>query len=175
MAIELFKMAEKDFKKIYELMETAFPREEIRTYENGFRQLTNPNYRILVSKNEADEILGFIADWDLGAILFLEHFAVDQAIRGLGIGSKMMAAYLKQAVKPVMIEVEDDQTEIGMRRIGFYRRAGFQLSEFGYLQPILRGDAKKEIPLKIMSFPEKLTKESFLDFKNEVFTQIYKV
>lgn len=175
MAIELFKLEEKEFKRIYKLMEASFPIEEIRTYENGLMQLANPNYRILVSKNEGDKISGFIAEWDLGSILFLEHFAVDQVIRGLGIGSKMMEAYLKQATKPVMIEVEDDATDIGKRRIGFYRRAGFHLSEFGYNQPILRGNSKKEIPLKIMSFPEKLTKESFLDFKSEVFIKIYNV
>jgi len=175
MKIELNKLDEKDYGRIYDLMKASFQEEETRTYESGLKQLENTNYRILTVSNKESDIIGFIADWDLGAVMFLEHFAVDQKYRGLGIGSAMLAAYLKQATKTVVLEVEDYDTEIEKRRIGFYQRMGFVLSEFGYFQPILRGDTHKEIPLRIMSFPEKLTKQDFIAFKNEVFSKIYKV
>nr|WP_320023922.1 GNAT family N-acetyltransferase [uncultured Acetobacterium sp.] len=174
MTVELFKLKEVDFKKIYTLMERSFPPEEVRSYENGVKILSDPNYRILISINEDGEILGFIAEWDLGSTIFLEHFAVDQTLRGLGIGSGMMAAYLSQVIKPVMLEVEDEKTAINERRIVFYQRLGFYLSEYGYQQPVMRGDVSKAISLRIMSYPDPLTKDDFYNFRHQVFTQIYK-
>lgn len=156
-------------------MERSFPIEEIRAWENAKAQLKNSKYRIWISKNAADQILGFIAEWDLGATVFVEHFAVDQTLRGAGIGSGMMVSYLAQAAKPVVIEVEDEKTEISERRIGFYQRLGFHLSKYGYDQPVMRGDVNKKIPLKIMSYPEPLTAESFENFRCQVFSQIYKI
>lgn len=173
--IELIKLHEKDFEKVYALMEGAFPVEEVRSRENAKAQLRDPRYSILISKNEADQILGFIAEWDLGSNLFLEHVAVDQNLRGAGVGSRMMAAYLSQAPKPVVIEVEDEKTEINIRRIGFYRRLGFHLSEYGYDQPVIRGDINKKIPLKLMTYPESLTGAGFETFRYQVFTKIYKI
>lgn len=156
-------------------MECAFPIEEVRPRENAKAQLRNPKYCIWISKNAADQNLGFIAEWDLGASLFLEHVAVDQTLRGVGVGSEMMAAYLAQVAKPVVIEVEDEKIEINQRRIGFYQRLGFQLSEYGYDQPVYRGDLSKKIPLKMMSYPDPLTAASFADFRDQVFTKIYKI
>ncbi|MBK5244896.1 MAG: GNAT family N-acetyltransferase [Eubacteriaceae bacterium] len=175
MGIELTDLEVKDFEEIYNLMNVSFQKEEIRTYENGVKQLSEPNYRILVSKTNNDEIAGFIAQWDLESVIFIEHFAVKKELRGSGIGSAMLKAYLNKANKLVVLEVEDNEMEIGKRRIGFYQRMGFFLSDFGYLQPILRGDGKKEIPLKLMSFPEELSKQGFLEFKTDVFTEIYKI
>lgn len=172
--IELLKLDEKDFKKIYALMEHSFPMEEVRPRENAQAQLGDPNYTIWISKNEAADILGFIAAWDLGSNIFVEHFAVDPAIREGGVGSRMMAAFLFRALKPVVIEVEDEKTEINERRIGFYQRLGFHLSEYGYHQPVMRGDVTKKIPLKIMTYPKPLTKTGFENFRIQVFTQIYK-
>ncbi len=156
-------------------MECSFPVEEVRPRENAIAQLEDPRYTIWTLQNTADQILGFIAEWDLGANLFLEHVAVDQTRRGAGIGSEMMAAYLAQAEKPVVIEVEAEKTKINQRRIGFYQRLGFQVSEFGYDQPVYRGDMSKKIPLKLMTYPKPLTADGFETFKKLVFTQIYKI
>ena len=71
-------------------MECSFPIEEVRPRENAKAQLRNPKYCIWISKNAADQILGFIAEWDLGSNLFLEHVGVDQTRRRGGIGSGMI-------------------------------------------------------------------------------------
>lgn len=156
-------------------MEGAFPVEEVRPRENAMLQLRDPRYRILISKNEADQILGFIAQWDLESCIFVEHFAVDSSLRSGGIGSEMMRAFLSQAEKPVVIEVEDEKTETNLRRIAFYQRLGFYLSQYGYNQPVYRGDLSKKIPLKLMTYPNPLTAAGFETFKKQVFTQIYKI
>lgn len=173
--MELLKLDEADFEKVYALMECSFPIEEVRPRENAKAQLKNSKYGIWISKNEVDHILGFIAEWDLGSNLFLEHFAVNPALRGAGIGSGMMAAYLSQAAKPVVIEVEDEKTETNFRRIYFYQRLGFHLSPYGYDQPVFRGDMSKKIPLKLMTYPKPLTAVGFETFKKQVFTKIYKI
>ena len=175
MGLNLIGLEEKDYREIYNLMISSFHKEEIRTYENGLKQLNNSNYRILISKINKTSIAGFFAEWDLGSVIFIEHFAVKKDLRGCGVGSEMLETYLNNANKMVVLEVEDNETEIGQIRIDFYRRNGFFLSEFGYLQPILRGNSKKEIPLKIMSFPKEFPEQGFLEFKKAVFSNIYKV
>ncbi len=115
----------------------------------------------------------FIAEWDLEIALFVEHFAISKIDRGLGIGSGMMNTYLRQIEKPVIIEVEEDHSDLGKRRIAFYQRLGFFLSEFGYDQPIVRGDKGRIIPLRLMTYPKPLLKEMFLKFEKQVFTRIY--
>lgn len=173
MEIALTELAAKDFDQIYQLMKVAFIKEEIRTYESGLEQLKKADYRILISRNSQNEIAGFIAEWDFAGFVFLEHFAVKESLRGSGIGSKMLAAYLKKTTKPVVIEVEDHQTEIDNRRIDFYQRRGFFLSDFGYLQPVLSGDGNKKIPLRIMSYPEPLSEAAYQTFKKAIFEKIY--
>lgn len=174
MEMKLTELEVKDFWQIYELMKVSFIKEEIRTYENGLEQLNKEEYRILISRNSQDVIAGFIAEWNFRSFVFLEHFAVRENMRGTGIGSEILKAYLKKTSKPVVIEVEDNKTEIDRRRIDFYQRRGFFLSEFGYLQPVLRGDANKKIPLRIMSYPEALSAERYRQFKKTVFEKIYK-
>lgn len=174
-SIRLSKLNEQDFEKVYALMENSFPVEEVRPRENARAQLRNPDYTIWISQNEEDQILGFIAEWDLGSNIFVEHFAMDPVRRGKGIGSGMMTAYLNQVSKPVVIEVEDEKTEINIRRIGFYQRLGFYLSQYGYDQPVYRGDMSKKIPLKLMTYPEPLTAAGFETFRHQVFSQIYKI
>lgn len=175
MEMELTELEVKDFGQIYELMKVSFVEEEIRTYESGLEQLNKEDYRILISQNSQDQIAGFIAEWDFRSFVFIEHFAVREKLRGTGIGSEILKVYLQKTSKPVVIEVEDNKTEIDRRRIDFYQRMGFFLSEFGYFQPVLRGDTSKKIPLRIMSYPEALSAERYRQFKKALFEKIYKM
>lgn len=80
----------------------------------------------------------------------------------------MLKEYLERSKKPVFIEVEGQKTRDAKRRVEFYRRLGFSLSKFGYIQPALQ-NTSQELYLKIMSYPSKITKEEFHDFKRTFF------
>lgn len=169
----LMNFESNEFSMVYEIMRQAFPIAEIRTYEKAYSLLNNEGYKISVIRDYKNRIGGFIAVWDFDKFLFIEHFAVSKRIRGAGIGSEMMKEYLNQNKKPVIIEVEGQETRDAKRRVEFYRRLGFTLSKFGYMQPTLQSTSQ-ELYLKIMSYPSGITEDEFYNFKKIVFSQVYK-
>jgi ribosomal protein S18 acetylase RimI-like enzyme len=171
--VNLVKINQRDFKEVYQIMKASFPKEEIRTFEESIKQLENEKYTIFSYKTTQEEMIGFIAQWEFESCFFLEYFAIDEKYRGTGIGTEVLQKYLKTRNKKVILEVENNHTIIGKRRINFYKRMGFHLLNCGYLQPKLNEDDKKEVPLKMMSYPENLNKEKLLDIKDEVFKIVY--
>ncbi len=161
-----------EFSMVYQIMSEAFPMAEIRTYENAKSLLKDDRYQIETIRNAENRIFGFIAAWDLGTFIFIEHLAVSEKIRGTGFGSKMLKEYLDRCKRPVIIEVESTKMEGAKRRIDFYKRMGFSFSNFGYTQPDLQNTSQK-IDLNIMSYPNQITKKEFLSLKKLLFRQVY--
>lgn len=59
----------------------------------------------------------------------------------------MLLFLRREAKKVILFEVEDPDTELAQRRIGFYERMGFHLSPFEYVQsPLQKG--QDDLPLK---------------------------
>lgn len=164
----------KDFALIYNIMELSFPSPEIRTYEKEFELFNHSNYHVLVSYNNNMSIDGFIAEWDYKEFRYLEHFAVHPSSRGSGLGTQMIREYLNQNKKPVYIEVESADNHIAKRRIKYYQRMGFFLSEIGYIQPPLKS-TYSEVNLKIMTYPFALPETVLLKYKEKIFENVYKV
>lgn len=162
-----------DFPAIYSLMQKSFAPIEVRPYGMQRDLLKRPNYKILVSLDENKSIQGFITEWTFDEFYFLEHFAVQPELRGGGIGSQIMQSYLQSSEKPIIIEVEADESEISLRRINFYRRLGFHLNEFGYYQPFMQHIPGNMIYLKIMSYPFATPLPDLQRFKNNIFRNVY--
>lgn len=171
--MQLTALCKEEFDQVYQIIEQSFPQSERRTHKDAFALISNSKYHIYVARNENGAIDGFIAAWNLDDFYFVEHFAVSQAIRGGGLGSKMMKTYLKQcAPLPVYLEVEEAHTEIAKRRIRFYERLGFVLTQFGYTQPRLQ-HVEQNVFLNIMSYPYDLTQADFTTARNQIFRHAY--
>lgn len=155
------------------MMEEAFPKEEIRTYEGQLALLENPYYWLKRKVDEEGNLIAFMAVWEFEDFCFVEHLAVSRQARGNGIGGQMMREYMRQSVKPVVLEVELPETDIAKRRIGFYQRLGFQLNGFAYQQPPMR-KGHGWYPLLIMSFPSSLTEEEFEPIKKKIYREVYR-
>ena len=85
-------------------------------------------------------------------MLYVEHFATNPELRGQGIGSDALNMLMELADKPVVLEVEpEDSNPLASRRIGFYRRHGFMLhSDYKYIQPPYTPESQS-IEMKLMS------------------------
>ena len=133
-------MNEREFDKIFALMEVSFPESERRTYAGQKELLANQHYRLITETDNNNQIFAFLAAWEFPLFRFVEHIAVDPIMRGSGLGGKMMTKYMKESIKPILLEVEHPDTELAQRRIGFYERLGFHLNPFEYVQlPFIRG------------------------------------
>ena len=161
-----------DFPLVYKIMEQSFLKNEIRTYDSAINLLENDKYKIFVVKEKDGQVDAFITAWEFKFFMFVEHFAVKESLQGQKLGTKMMQEYLKQQTKPVILEAESIDTKKAKRRIEFYKRLGFVLNDFGYLQPPLQ-KSLVNIPLKIMSYPIGFSEEDFIDMKKEIFTNAY--
>lgn len=167
-------MNDKQFEHIFALMKASFPTSERRNYTGQKELLADPNYRLITETNSDNQVIAFMAVWEFPSFRFIEHIAVDPNTRGSGIGGKIMASYMEESSKPILLEVEYPDTDMAQRRIGFYERLGFQLNPFDYVQPPLQ-KGETYLPLKIMSYPQILTEEEFTDRKEILYTNVYKV
>ena len=168
------KLRNQDFDKIYHLMETSFPEDERRTYEEQKALLENPVYQVYVLNDTlSEETRAFIATWEFASIVFIEHFVVNPIYRNSGLGSKMLNELVSHLYKMVCLEVEPPKTEMASRRITFYERNNFFFNEYPYFQPPI-SKGRNSIPLFIMTSGRTINKEEYDSIKTLLHTQVYK-
>ncbi|MDD9270082.1 GNAT family N-acetyltransferase [Bacillus sp. 3255] len=167
-------MDDSEFNQVFAIMKASFPESERRTYTGQKELLSEPYYRLITEKDGSNKIIAFVAVWEFPAFRFVEHIAVDPDVRGSGLGGQLMKALLEESRKPVLLEVEPPDTDLAQRRVDFYKRLGFQLNHFDYVQPPLQ-TGQPDLPLNIMSYPEPLTDAVFSAYKDTMYTHVYKV
>lgn len=161
------------FEKLWKIYINSFPADERRSFSQQKEVMKNEKYNIIPFYND-DELIGFLAYWDLWDFIFIEHFAFSSKVRGKGLGSKYLKQFLKQADKLVILEVEPESDEISLRRIGFYNRLGFELNEFDYCQPAFNKN-KKPVILQLMSYKKRLKAYEFQLIKEKLYKDIYNI
>ena len=163
----LQRINETDFPEIYRIMQASFSDDEYRPYDEQLALFEEPEYRIYYMP------AGFLAVWEFESFIYIEHFAVDPALRNSGTGSAMLQELVKQYQKPICLEVELPEDELTRRRIGFYERNGFVFNEYPYIQPPI-SKGKSPVPLRIMTSGEAITRETFEAIKNVLYRSVYK-
>lgn len=170
----LTRLYKNDTDAVYSIMESSFPKDEIRSYGEQAALFEKENFFAYGIKTESGALKAFITFWHLNGFTFGDHFAVAKSDRGAGLGAKIIAEVIKTDKSRFILEVEPPETETAKRRIGFYERAGFTLNDYEYCQPPL-GKNKKAVPLLIMSTGGKLTGAEFQMVKREIYKNVYGV
>ena len=164
-----------EFDRIYHIMEESFPEDERRPYAGQRALLDEPAYRIYTRPDpERGEPLAFLAVWDFECFAYIEHFAVAPAHRCGGVGSRLLRELIAQLGKPVCLEVEPPETEPAVRRIGFYRRCGFFLNEYPYLQPPL-APGRSTLPLLVMTTGGPVSRPQFEQIRDVLYARVYRI
>ena len=162
-----------DFDSFYNVMEKSFPSIERRNYEGQKELFDNQIYKVIGFKDNNNKVCAFLAYWNLDEFNFVEHFAVDYNLRGMGIGTELFEYYIKNSDKITMLEVELPEDEISKRRIEYYKRMNMKLNEHDYFQPPLQ-EGKPLLPLRVMSYKREIKSDEFEDFKEKVYKKVYK-
>lgn len=163
----LQRINETNFPEIYRIMQASFSDDEYRPYDEQLALFEEPEYRIYYMP------AGFLAVWEFESFIYIEHFAVDPALRNSGTGSAMLQELVKQYQKPICLEVELPEDELTRRRIGFYERNGFVFNEYPYIQPPI-SKGKSPVPLRIMTYKSEITREEFQKMKEILYRRVYK-
>lgn len=165
------KIKENDFDAVFEIMEGSFPPDERRPYEEQKALLSEGGFGIYVERDAA--IKGFLAVWRFCDFGYIEHFAVDPRFRNGGIGSRMLQEAVALLGGSVCLEVEPPLNELAHRRIEFYRRNGFVLNDYSYVQPPI-SKGKSAIPLAIMTHGHAIARDVFIHYRDVLYHRVYK-
>ena len=101
--------SQSDFSEIYRIMQASFSDDEYRPYDEQLALFEEPEYRIYYMPaigmervgnhsigNFTMHAAGFLAVWEFESFIYIEHFAVDPALRNSGTGSAMLQELVKQ-------------------------------------------------------------------------------
>lgn len=163
------------FKDCREIYENSFPIEEQRSadeQERVFKKYGNFYFYAISDSSislRKSGIVGFITFWEFGGVLFGEHLAIDDSLRGKDIGGAAIK-FLKEkslaAGKPLILEIEIPTDPLKRRREQFYLRHGFVMNDIKHFQPPFhKGEAPLE--LLIMSYPSHISQEVYDRFYPE--------
>lgn len=131
--------------------EGSFPPEERREFRLVRELLRDDPRFTLTVFNRAGDYVGFLTTWRFDGFTYAEHFAIEPAVRGGGIGARVLRSFLEGLASPLVLEVELPTDDLSRRRIGFYERLGFRLDSHRYFQPPYHpGDAPLE--MRLMSY-----------------------
>jgi len=166
-------LKEEEFDSAFCIMERSFPVTEMRTYEGQKALLGNGYYQLYGAKDKAGNILAFIGAWEIEGFIYVDHFAVAHSYRGQGLGAEMLQEFIGEKGKNVILEVELPDSLEAKRRIHFYEKVGLYLNEYDYMQPPLR-EGNSLLPLKIMTWPEKIGEKEFLYYREQLYKIVYK-
>lgn len=167
------KLSRDEFDEVYDLMEASFPSDEYRTYEEQKALLDNPYYQVYVKKDSDNQsIKAFIAVWEFEDFAFIEHFAVNPQYRNGGIGARTLTRLVDLLGKSFCLEVEPPEDELTSRRIGFYRRNGFFLNHYPYMQPSI-SKGKNALPLLIMTSESTVSEKEFEGYRKVLYEKVY--
>lgn len=148
--LHFYQQATSAIKEIYF---NSFPPEERRSWDsiNHLLSQNNSPYNIYIILCDG-EVAGFISWWQFLDFCYIEHFAIKQSMREMGIGAKAITQFAETRNSLVVLEVElPNSGEMAQRRIAFYTRNGFTAHpHFEYIQPPY-GNGLPSVPLMLMT------------------------
>lgn len=173
--IEIIRInsSHKHYQFIEELMKTAFPHKERRDslHQQKLVEQNSRFYNNIILDNSTP--IGILTYWDLETFIFIEHFAIDYHYRNKGYGSKALSNLLNHLQRPIILEAEKPTSELSSRRINFYKRQGFIVQDFPYLQPPYR-EGDEWFPLLLMSYGFTDIEIDYTNIRNSIYREVYK-
>lgn len=166
------KIKRNEFDSVYELFVKAFPLAELRPYEM-MKDLLEQDQFVIYSYKKENQIKGALIVWEFDDFIYLENFAIDESLRGQGIGSYFLEEVKKiYSNQLIVLEVEEPIDTITKRRVGFYERNQFYLNPYHFIQPALRENVS-QVELMLMSYPQAIDMYAFDHIKKYIFRNVY--
>ena len=149
------------YRQAMELYAAGFSLHEQRRTEEQIQAMRDPAFHCdaLV---ESGTFIGLLFYWEAVGVTYVEHFAVVEALRSSGAGSRALAAFCP-AHAPVVLEIDPTVDAVSTRRKGFYQRLGFAENSYAHRHPPYRTGFAPP-PLVVMSWPEALSPEAYSTF-----------
>ncbi len=171
--MELSKLSldSKPLVEAWKIYQESIPKNEQRPTEKQSQAMRLPNYSFYAISKDG-EVVALLAAWEFENFVFIEHLAVKESMRGLGIGSKILKGFIESAKKTLLLETYPLSNKAGKRRMKFYQHAGFRLNPYEYIQPAY-SEGQKPLRMSIMSQPGILAPKEFEQIRREIHLKVY--
>jgi ribosomal protein S18 acetylase RimI-like enzyme len=139
---------------VQHLYETTFALHERRDWQQMLALLSEPAMHLGLIAGQAmlEQSVGFVMWWELNGWLYVEHMAIEPALRSKGYGKQVITYLTQLSANMLVLEVDLPDSDYAKRRIGFYERLGLVVCPITYVQPPYRkGEAPT--PMLLMSMP----------------------
>ncbi|MEG0992210.1 MAG: GNAT family N-acetyltransferase [Bacteroidales bacterium] len=141
--IEIRRITQSDDQTLTPLIalyEASFPEEERRELSQLKKLIDSAGQMFLNAVFFEDQIAGLFIYWKMDGFYYLEHLAVQPELRNQKLGARILAWADQNLQGLRLLEVEPDTTEMAARRIGYYKRNGYDILTKDYVQPSYRTD-----------------------------------
>ncbi len=143
------------------LYTNSFPLCERRDIPSHEIALTYSDYHFdFIIKDNS--FIGFMLYWQTDEFIFLEHFAILPSLRNKGYGKNALNL-LKEKNKTIILEIEPPIDDLTVRRLNFYKRNGFNLTNLNHIQ-LKYHKNDNDLVLKIMSYPQPIGEKQYIIF-----------
>lgn len=159
----LTSAADPAFERAMELYAQSFPLHEQRMPDSQRAILSCPSYHFDVIFDGA-AFVGDILYWRADGFAYVEHFCINQALRGQGYGQRALHALCAQG-GVVILEIDPPTDDVAVRRQSFYERCGFVKNEYAHIHPPYRAGNSGH-KLVIMSWPRAITRQEYDRFNS---------
>jgi len=162
------------FSRLYNLYTASFPHPERRSWDGLMHELIYEKRFFCNALLQENEFVGFLNYWKFEKFYYIEHFAVQEKMRGNHIGSKAIEMLKQQSKVPIVFEVELPVDELTKKRVHFYERLGFTLLVQEYAQPAYIDD-ETQVPMKLMCNDKTFGNENFKSIKDTLYNDVYEI
>lgn len=167
------KTSDRIYYQAESLFLDAFPSNERRDIHNQRRNVDeNPLFNFYAIEKDS-EFVGILSAWLFKKFRYIEHFAILPEKRSAGIGAEALQLYINMCDLPIILEVENPDDDIKIRRVSFYKRQGLALwDNVHYFQPPYRkGD--KMFPMKLMATKNLKPESDYKMVKSQIYSHVY--
>lgn len=127
------RMCREDLPQVLAIERESFP---LPFSENLFHMELGLNIAHMLVAVEGETVCGYVDFWHVDNEMHVINIAVDQKLRGRGIGAILMDSVLNYAQEQSVDHIYLDVRESNYRAIALYRRFGFEQVDVrkGYYQ-----------------------------------------
>ena len=119
--IRLTSIQDPMFHTAWKLYQDSFPRNERRSLSHQQTAFQSVRYHMEIF-TEQDKFIGLIGYWTFNEYVYVEHLAVNPALRSGGYGSRIVSKFLSSTNRTIILEIEQVTDNLTARRLRFYER-----------------------------------------------------
>ena len=150
------------YPQFLSLYDSSFPEYERRSHSALIETFKQKEFTQEIYVEDS-KLLALLSYWSFEKFAFLEYIAVDSSLRGSGIGSKVLAAFLTHLNgKACILEIDPPVDDISKKRLRFYEKLGFKQTPYKSVQAYLKHNRGQIMDL--LSYPQVLDNSAYEDF-----------